>query len=107
MIPGANVAILAATVAAAQRQRRIDELREAGATSPAAAVALEDEARKTLEPVIALGIVRQTEDGRWWLDEAAHAAWSQGPKGNQRAVVLVVIALAAIGVAALGVLLLT
>lgn len=106
MIPGANVAILAATVAAAQRQRRIDALRQAGATSPAAAVGLEDEARKTLEPLIALAIVRETEDGRWWLDEAAHAAWVQGPKGKQRTVVLVVIVLVAIGLAAVGVLLL-
>jgi hypothetical protein len=99
MIPGANVAIMAAAAAHEARVREIRALREAGATSPSAAVAREKEAMGRLKTAIEAGAVRRTDDGRVWLDEAAYAVWTT-PKRPAKRLIIALLALLGIAIAA-------
>jgi hypothetical protein len=94
-----NTALLAANLAAAARSRRIDALRAAGATSPAAAIAVSDEDRAALGTALDANVVRATADGRVWLDEAAHAEWLRGTPAARRTARIAIAVLAAIGLA--------
>lgn len=99
MIPGANVAIMMAAAAHEARAREIRALREAGATSPSAAVARDDEALGRLKTAIDAGAVRRTDDGRVWLDEAAYAVWTT-PKRTPKSVIIALLVLLGISIAA-------
>ena len=83
-------AAIAAAAAAAQR-RVIETFRIAGATGPETAVmlpALDSRLqRKTLERLLRVGAVHETEDGRAWLDEAVLAAYAR--KRRTRALVMI------------------
>jgi hypothetical protein len=94
---------IAAAAAAAQR-RVIETFRISGATSPEAAVTLpalgRRMERKTLERLLRVGAVRETEEGRAWLDEPALAAYRR--KRRTRALAMIGGVLA-VGAIALGV----
>ncbi len=64
----------AATVISIRRKRLIKHFREAGATSPAAAVALESLGHRPswiFEQMVRHRVFVAVEDGRYYLDEAA------------------------------------
>jgi len=94
---------IAAAAAAAQR-RVVETFRISGATAPEAAVTLPTPdrrmERKVLERLLRVGAVRETEDGRAWLDEPVLAAYRR--KRRTRALAVAGTALA-IGAIALGV----
>jgi hypothetical protein len=94
---------IAAAAAAAQR-RVIETFRISGATSPEAAVTLPTPdrrlERKVLERLLRVGAVRETQDGRAWLDEPVFAAYRR--KRRTRALALIGGVLA-VGAIALGV----
>lgn len=100
---GANAAIVAASIKA---ERRIAEtLRDAGATSSAAATGLKPDRliqRGALRRLVRRGVVRQTGD-RYWLDEPAWAAMTERRRGAARLVmVLAVLAAIVLTAVALG-----
>jgi len=96
-------AAIAAAAAAAQR-RVIETFRISGATSPDAAVTLPTPdrrlERKVLERLLRVGAVRETEDGRAWLDEPVLAAYRR--KRRTRALAMIG-GVVAVGAIALGV----
>jgi hypothetical protein len=90
---------VAAAAAAAQR-RVIETFRISGATSPEAAITtpVMDRRlqRKTLERLLRVGVVRETEDGRAWLDEPALAAYLRKRRTRALAVIGGVVGVAAV-----------
>jgi hypothetical protein len=94
------MATAAAAVAAAAQRRVIETFTISGATSAEGAITMPAPdrrmERKILERLLAVGVVRETEDGRAWLDQEALAAYRR--KRRTRALVLMggVLALGAI-----------
>jgi len=90
---------IAAAAAAAQR-RVIETFRISGATSPEAAIAPPEPdrrmERKTLERLLRVGAIRETEDGRAWLDEPALAAYLRKRRTRALALIGGVLGIAAI-----------
>src|SRR3712207_5115046 len=65
-------------VIAAARRRLIARFRNAGATTPSAAIAIEGMRlieRRQFERMRKAGVIRTGDDGRFWLDEPTAAAY--------------------------------
>lgn len=91
------------TIAAAMRRGRrlvVDHLTQVGATSADGAVTYQPQdhpRRKGLGYLMAQGIVHLTEDGRYWLDQAAADEWRRNSR--TQAALIAGGAVAALGVA--------
>ena len=73
-----TVPILAAGAAGAARRRVLDAFREAGATSPKHAQSIRDLAppeQNQIRALLSAGIIRESEPGRYYLDEPALARY--------------------------------
>ena len=90
-----NPAITAALIAASQEgaEKIEGRLKKAGATSSANARTLElaDKDRKLLDHAIAVGRVKRTADGRFYLDERAIADATEG-QGYMALLILLAVA---------------
>ena len=91
------------TIAAAMRRGRrsvVEHLTRVGATGPDGAVTYQPQEhpqRKGLGYLMAQGIVHMTEDGRYWLDQAAVEEWRRSSR--TQAALIAGGAVAALGVA--------
>jgi hypothetical protein len=97
--PVATAAIAAATRRA--EREIVEQLRRNGATSPDHAIPLEVHRHipeRRLERLLTAQAVRQTPDGRYWLDEQVYASY----RSDRRGIALVLLGIAL--VTALGVL---
>jgi hypothetical protein len=93
----------APTIAAAMRRGRqgvVQHLAQVGATSVDRAVTFqpqEHSLRKGLAYLLSQGVVRMTEDGRYWLDETSAEEWRRAQR--TQAALIAGGAVAALGVA--------
>jgi len=93
----------APTIAAAMSRGRkgvIDHLTGVGATSADSAVTYQSQQhadRKGLAYLLSQGVVRMTQDGRYWVDEPSAEEWRRGQR--TQAALIAGGAVAALGVA--------
>ena len=98
-----NPAITAALIAAAHEEEIekevVGKLREARATGPSSAIPLAGAKREHLDEAMADGSVKETSDGRFYLDERAIADRKEGQGFLALLIIAVIFLIVASGVA--------
>lgn len=102
-----NAALIAVIAAMAAKRKAAERLLAEGATTPERAQPLSQSDLRLVDGLVSDGVLREAAPGRYYVDEAAFAAWSQpggDPRAMRRVTVGIGIALAvllAVAVAAL------
>lgn len=94
------MATSAAAIIAAARRRIFDHLMGANAVSPESAVEFEPRGfipSRQFQRLQDKGVVRATDDGRFWVDIPAYRDWSNVRRKRLAAIAVVVTAAAAAG----------